>query len=624
MDIKEVVAKAQEYSLEIDTIETYKNDFLSRLKIIEDDYQNQKYGYLEYKKRKDLLLRGKSKNEWLEFYSNSQKPIAKKIEDLLSAVFYTVYKDDYYKKVHLVHLKKERHENIKASQQMLAVDQKINELKTNLAKPVEIQGTPIEPQKVTKAQEVKQEIKELREQKPKFSLLAQIKSYLKKIHLPKISIPKPKKAPSVKLGVPKLNLGLKGFSQRVQAVFTGKKKSIFSEVLEMEKETVATQEDIPEDRSVKFGLFGIKNFAKEFLSNLSKKQETFVGKETKVPPHLKKLKKLREQIYQRKNTKGFDSSLLAQEARRVKRILETETLPIYKGSSIGLVANITVKKISLYLIDHYPSLFEGLYNRLRAANMRVLSNTYVNIMILVTLISVVVVTIGSFITFFYLNYQLYQVFIRSVLFGAFSAAASVGFFYMYPSFKIKERNKSLQANMPFATNHLASVASSGVSPVRMFELIAESDEYGEVAVEAKKIVDFMNIFGYDLLTALKAVSSSTPSLSFKEFMDGMISTIETGGDLYNFLKQKSEEFALSYQLERQKYSEIVSTYSDIYTGVLIAAPLFFIAALALVNILGGSIAGFEVEFIMAMGAYGLIPLLNMGFIVFLQLTQPEV
>ena len=145
-----------------------------------------------------------------------------------------------------------------------------------------------------------------------------------------------------------------------------------------------------------------------------------------------------------------------------------------------------------------------------------------------------------------------------------------------------------------------------------------------MAVEIKKVVDFTTILGYDLLTAMKAVASTTPSPVFKEFLEGMVSTIETGGDLVNFLKQKADEAALAYRLERERYNQSISTFSDIYTGLLIAAPLFFVAALALVNMLGGKIGGMSVDLVMALGAYVAIPVLNIAFLLFLQINQPDV
>ena len=136
--------------------------------------------------------------------------------------------------------------------------------------------------------------------------------------------------------------------------------------------------------------------------------------------------------------------------------------------------------------------------------------------------------------------------------------------------------------------------------------------------------DALIFFGYDILTALRAVALVTPSQQFKEFIDGFVSTIETGGDIKEFLTQKSQEALLNYRLERQKYVESLGTYSDIYTGVLIAAPLFFVVALSLVSVLGGKIGGVSVNTIITIGTYLVIPAMNILFIIFLELNQPEI
>jgi len=57
---------------------------------------------------------------------------------------------------------------------------------------------------------------------------------------------------------------------------------------------------------------------------------------------------------------------------------------------------------------------------------------------------------------------------------------------------------------------------------------------------------------------------------------------------------------------------------------LIAAPLLFIVVLAIINTIGGQIGGFSVATLATFGTYGLIPLLNIGFIVFLTISQPEI
>ncbi len=189
---------------------------------------------------------------------------------------------------------------------------------------------------------------------------------------------------------------------------------------------------------------------------------------------------------------------------------------------------------------------------------------------------------------------------------------------------IGSRRRNIKANLPFAINHMAAVAGSGVSPDTMFRLISESEEYGAICIELRKIVEFVDIFGYDLLTAIKSVTKNCASPELKEFFDGFVSTIETGGDLKTYLNQHAEEAMLTYRLDRQKYTETISIYSDIYTGVLIAAPLFFVVALSLVNILGGKIGSINVEVLISAGTYIMIPLMNIAFLIFLEVSQPEV
>ena len=176
-------------------------------------------------------------------------------------------------------------------------------------------------------------------------------------------------------------------------------------------------------------------------------------------------------------------------------------------------------------------------------------------------------------------------------------------FYFYPNTAITSRRKNIQTNLPFAINHIAAIASSGVPPVAMFGLIAKSREYGEICVELQKIVDYIEMFGYDLVTAVRAVSALTPDEELREFFEGMLNTIESGGELEKFMLSKAQEAMVSYDIERRKYTETVSTYSDMYTGILIAAPLFFVASLTLVSMLGGTVGGFNVSIIIGVDIF---------------------
>jgi pilus assembly protein TadC len=669
---------------EIEVYETYKKRLSSDIKKLEIEYQSEKYGYVAFKEKLDKLLGDKSEEDWIKYYNSYIYSLAKRIDKILAELFYQVYSDKRKLVVEQPDLKPASAEEPKAPESLgtpptspemrempLSIDypkyadvrreigdaEKMHELKAAELKKARLKNA-VEPTPVVQVQA---------EEKRHFSISAAISAFFSRIraasaklkfpnvHFPKVALPKitaPKVTlPKIKLPEPKTkpveikkqpSQGIfsrfpsisalfrksptpKSTSDSDELIFSKGKGPFIEELAEMEKgESKVERAPLKSSEGIVFGWFSAKHLWDEMLGRFGKKQEPVISDETEVPEQMKKLREVRKKLYDDERVSKFSSTLLAQEAKRVRRILEAEKPAVYKGSSLGLIANVTVKKISLWLVDKFPEVFGILYNALRAANIKVLSNTYVNIMILIAAAVFIFLDITLTFFFFGMNYALYQIILRSFLISSLASTACIAIFFTYPFLKIKDRRKSITTNLPFAINHISSVAASGVPPTKMFELIAASSEYGEVAVEIRKIVDFITIFGYDFLTAVKAVAASTPSLAFKEFLEGLVSTIETGGDLDSFLKQKSEESALTYQLERQRYNESVSTYSDIYTGLLIAAPLFFIASLTMVNLLGGTIGGMGVDTLMSLCAYIAIPLLNIGFIVFLQMSQPEV
>jgi len=123
---------------------------------------------------------------------------------------------------------------------------------------------------------------------------------------------------------------------------------------------------------------------------------------------------------------------------------------------------------------------------------------------------------------------------------------------------------------------------------------------------------------------MRETALETPSEELKEILYGMISTIETGGSLNEFLSEQAESALFDYQVRREKQIENLSTYASFYTALLIAAPLFLIAVLAIMNIIGGDLFGFAIGDIMNVGVYVVIPFINLLFIGALQLTQGDI
>ena len=286
-----------------------------------------------------------------------------------------------------------------------------------------------------------------------------------------------------------------------------------------------------------------------------------------------------------------------------KKLYEGKAKIIYEGPEKGTGIQ--------HFKDHATE-----FNNLKKSNIRILSRTYVSLILFTTLLSLPL----SIIIWFFFTSSL----ISGITFGFIT---SIGVFisaYYYPKVIADSRQKLIKQELVFAVVHMSTIAGSGSHPMKIFQLIVNSNDYKEVGQEFKKVLNYINLFGYSLSSALRAVSSNTPSLELREIFEGMSSTIETGGDIKQYLSDKSEDALLRFRLEQKKYIEKLAAYSEVYVGLLVAAPLLFIVTMAILEKISPVIMGFPISAIAKFGTFFLLPVLNILFILFLEATKSEI
>jgi flagellar protein FlaJ len=407
-----------------------------------------------------------------------------------------------------------------------------------------------------------------------------------------------KNYPNKKVYEEKLNEFLKG---RTVEEWTAYFDSHISQLL---KEMEVKTDEITEQLSPKEGSVKPKS-AQEPVFYLGKEEEKKYIAELKID------EEYLEQIRPKKEEAGT---------------LVLKEYTVYEANHYGKTANKFVEQYSEKLIKSMPKQYESLVYALRTSDTKILSKTYVSMMLFTSIITTfVALLIIPLITLLTSQINILNI-IKSVfgsLVGAgLAGAATMAIFYFYPIMQANSRRRQIKNDLPFVIIHMSAVAGSGAQPISMFNLLFGSGEYKGLEGEIKKIINYVNLFGYNLSTALRTVALTTPSAEFRELLTGIVTTTETGGDLKQYLTSKAEDAMASYNLERKKDVESLATYSDVYTGILIAAPLLFFVTLAIINLMGGSMMGMTTSMLATLGTYVALPILNIGFIVFLNLMQP--
>jgi hypothetical protein len=162
--------------------------------------------------------------------------------------------------------------------------------------------------------------------------------------------------------------------------------------------------------------------------------------------------------------------------------------------------------------------------------------------------------------------------------------------FFYPSMEKKAKETKIDREIPFATLNMSAIAGSLIDPTNLFEIIISTKEYPMLSEQFTKLINEINVYGYDLVSVLRNSAYNSPSKKLAELYSGIATTITSGGDLSEFFDKRSESLLFEYGLEKEKKTKAAETFMDIYISVVIAAPMILMILLMMMKISGLGVA----------------------------------
>jgi len=183
--------------------------------------------------------------------------------------------------------------------------------------------------------------------------------------------------------------------------------------------------------------------------------------------------------------------------------------------------------------------------------------------------------------------------------------------------KLKEQSKGnkkrLEFELPYFMTFITLLAASGFGPYTIFQKLREISLLPASRNESEKILKRIDLLGLDPLTAMIKVKEKSPSKEFAEFLGGYVSSIQGGGDIVSFLKNKMRNTFERYaEIEKQsieKVKTIVESYMVLQVVVL--------AVYIIINAMENPASADLVESKMSMGTVFVIvpPLISLIFLI---------
>ncbi len=275
-------------------------------------------------------------------------------------------------------------------------------------------------------------------------------------------------------------------------------------------------------------------------------------------------------------------------------------------------------QIGSYALE-YLEYFQDLRPQLSKANIEVSLPEYVS-MIFFSTISAFVFTFFVLGTLMTLLMGPSGIFMGLALSFVFSVGTLIGF-YLYPSLLIKSRASRIRDSLPFATMYMSTLAGTGTSIPEIFAIMAQEEEYGEIATEAGKIHKDIETFGMDISEALENAANRTPSKDFKELMWGMNHALTSGGSLRSFLSERAETLMNDYQRRVESFAEQLSLVVEMYITVVIVGSIVF-TSMSVVMSSFTSFSGDRIVMIQMLAIFIGLPLMSGMFILMVKGMAP--
>jgi flagellar protein FlaJ len=204
--------------------------------------------------------------------------------------------------------------------------------------------------------------------------------------------------------------------------------------------------------------------------------------------------------------------------------------------------------------------------------------------------------------------------VSAIVFGSIGAGLSYGVRWWLPSSAAEVRKRSINEGMTRTTAFMYALSRGGMEfPQILRTLTAYQGIYGETSREMSVAVREMDMFGRDMITALRRMSSRTPSEQFKTFSENLTSVLQSGSNLSQFLEEQFKRFRKESEERQRDLLELLATIAEGYVTILVAGMLFFITILFIFGLTISDTLSF-----LQLAVYAIIPLGNAGFALLVQ------
>ncbi|MCQ4332758.1 archaellar assembly protein FlaJ [Natronomonas sp. F2-12] len=186
----------------------------------------------------------------------------------------------------------------------------------------------------------------------------------------------------------------------------------------------------------------------------------------------------------------------------------------------------------------------------------------------------------------------------------------------YPKVAIDRRRIEMENRFHLMVTHMTVLSTTNIDRMEVFRKLAEEDEYGELTVEIRRIVQLVDTWNQSLDDALRRRAKEVPSDSVTDLFDRLAYTLGAGQEMSDFLFEEQSVIIENYRTIYEQSLENLDVMKDLYLSMVLSMTFALVFAIVL-PILTGTNPTWTVAAVIAMFVF-----VQLGFFLIIRAIVP--
>jgi len=161
--------------------------------------------------------------------------------------------------------------------------------------------------------------------------------------------------------------------------------------------------------------------------------------------------------------------------------------------------------------------------------------------------------------------------------GLLFLAAGLG----YPKLLIDRRRIEMENRFHLMVTHMTVLSTTNIDRMEVMRKLSNEEEYGELAVEIRRIVELVDTWNQSLDDAFRRRAKEVPSESLTDLFDRLAYTLGAGQELDDFLLEEQHVMIENYSTVYQQSLENLDVMKDLYLSMILSMTFALVFAIVL-------------------------------------------